>query len=259
MESTQLQPIPQDNNHFPAVANGTIGSDEIQTVNARELHKFLEIGRQFADWIKDRIQQYDFQENQDYVLVSQNNEIKKQGGDRRSIDYHLSLDMAKELCMVERNDKGKQARAYFIECERKLKTLTPQIDFSDPQILLGVVKHLQVEVDKKDEIIAEQVTRLKKLDRLENAAGSMCISDAAKTLKVQNKWLFNFMHARRWIFKRVGNKNWLAYDDKRKSGYLEHDDHIYIDKEGNERVSTRVLVTAKGLVKLAELIEQPLH
>jgi len=249
------------NNQFPIVGNGKIGTQETQTINARDLHKFLESKRQFANWIQERIQQYDFVEGRDYVVIEEvsNNFVKKPSGGRPSKEYHISLDMAKELSMVERNEKGRQARAYFIECERRAKSPIPAIDFSDPQILLGVVNHLQIEVSKKDEIIAGQTERLKKLDRLECAQGSMCISDAAKTLKVQVKWLFQFMQSRRWIFKRVGNKSWLAYDDKRKSGYMEHDDHIYFDKEGNERVSTRALVTAKGLVKLAELIEQPLH
>lgn len=71
--------------------------------------------------------------------------------------------------------------------------------------------------------------------------------------------IWSGLEARRWIFKRVGNKNWLAYDEKRKAGYMEHDDHLYMDNEGRERIATRALVTAKGLVKLAELLEQPLH
>lgn len=133
------------------------------------------------------------------------------------------------------------------------------IDYSDPAILIGVMNHLQIENKKKDELIAEQEQHLKKLDRLEGAKGSMCISDAAKTLGVKRDDLFRFLDSRRWIFKRSGNKSWLAYDEKRRAGYMEHDDHLYIDAEGRERVATRALVTAKGLVKLAELLNQPLH
>lgn len=133
------------------------------------------------------------------------------------------------------------------------------LDFSDPRVVLGVIGHLQGEVAKKDEIIAEQGGRLKKLDRLEGAKGSMCITDAAKTLDVKRDHLFQFMSSRRWIYKRPGNKNWLAYDTIRHAGYLEHEDHLYLDNEGRERVAPRVLVTAKGLVKLAELLERPLH
>lgn len=84
-----------------------------QAVNARDLHAFLEVGKDFSNWMKDRINQYEFTENQDFVcspvLASEG-----RGGHNR-IDYHLSLDMAKELSMVERNEKGKQARQYFIE------------------------------------------------------------------------------------------------------------------------------------------------
>lgn len=137
---------------------------------------------------------------------------------------------------------------------------TPKaLDFSDPRVVLGVIGHLQGEVAKKDEIIAEQGGRLKKLDRLEGAKGSMCISDAAKTLDVKRDFLFHFMQTRRWIFKRAGSKNWLAYDTIRHAGYMEHDDHLYMDNEGRERVSTQALVTAKGLVKLADLLDKPLH
>ncbi len=80
-----------------------------------------------------------------------------------------------------------------------------------------------------------------------------------QTLGTGRDALFARLQAERWIFKRAGNKNWLAYDDKRRSGYLEHDDHLYTDNEGRERVATRVLVTAKGLVKLAEVLNRPLH
>ena len=85
------------------------------TVNARELHAFLQNKDHFATWIKDRITQYDFVENQYVVIYS---EFSEKG--RPRVEYALSLDMAKELSMVERTDKGKQARQYFIDCEKRL-------------------------------------------------------------------------------------------------------------------------------------------
>lgn len=90
--------------------------DGKQTVNARDLHAFLEVGSAFNDWIARRIQEYDFQDGKDFHSVMS----KSQGG-RPSKEYHVSIDMAKELAMVERSPKGKQARAYFIDCEKKLK------------------------------------------------------------------------------------------------------------------------------------------
>lgn len=99
-----------------------IGGQTIETVNARDLHSFLEVGKVFANWIKDRIDQYNFIENLDYVVIAEtgNNPL----GGRPSREYAIGIDMAKELAMVERNDKGRQARQYFIECERRLKQQT---------------------------------------------------------------------------------------------------------------------------------------
>lgn len=94
-----------------------------QAVNARDLHAFLGTKRDFSTWIKDRIDKYDFVENQDYQTIkfdSPNLVNQKRGGDRRSIEYALSISMAKELSMIENNDRGKQARKYFIACESKL-------------------------------------------------------------------------------------------------------------------------------------------
>ncbi len=93
-----------------------------KAVSARELHQFLEVQTKFGDWINRRIEEYGFIENQDFILISQNWEIKnKRGGDRKSKEYILTMDMAKELSMVERNEKGKQARRYFIEVEKRAK------------------------------------------------------------------------------------------------------------------------------------------
>ena len=88
-----------------------------RAVNARDLHTFLESKQKFADWIKSRIEQYGFIENQDYqILASENYEASWGGGNK--VEYALSLDMAKELSMVERNQRGKEARSYFISCEK---------------------------------------------------------------------------------------------------------------------------------------------
>jgi Rha family phage regulatory protein len=134
------------------------------------------------------------------------------------------------------------------------------IDFTDPKVLLGCLEHLQGQVKQRDAMIAEQGERLVKLDRIEGSAGSMCISTAAKTLKVAPlKNLFATMQAHRWIFKRPNSSDWLAREDKRRAGYLEHADYQYTDSAGQERVRSRVLVTAKGLVKLAELLSKPKH
>lgn len=107
-----------------------------QAVNARDLYNFLESKRGFAHWITDRIQKYDFVENKDYCKlyydVFGNRLIINEGGEAptdnqqvkiNKIEYVLTLNMAKELAMVENNDKGREARKYFIQCEEEFKAM----------------------------------------------------------------------------------------------------------------------------------------
>lgn len=153
-------------------------------------------------------------------------------------------------------------RAKIVDRWMELEAGAPSaamLDPSDPKVMLAVFSHLQQQVAEKDGIIAIQTEQVKKLERIDAALGSMCVRDAAKTLSVRPVDLTNFMVGRRWIYKRTGNKNWVAYQDKIQAGYLEHADYLYFDEQGRERVSTRALVTAKGLVKLAELLNQPLQ
>ncbi|RIV20320.1 phage antirepressor protein [Fibrisoma montanum] len=105
-------------NELIRVATNEQGS---QVVSARELHSFLESKQQFADWIKNRIDKYGFVEDQDFTTFS---EIYEKG--RPRINYALTLDMAKELAMVEANEKGQQARRYFIECEKQYRQVAPK-------------------------------------------------------------------------------------------------------------------------------------
>lgn len=94
------------------------GPDGAYLCDARELHSRLQVGRDFSNWIKDRIEQYGFSEGEDYSPNLANNPGKR--GKPRT-DYHLSLDMAKELAMIENNDIGRQVRRYFIQAEKELR------------------------------------------------------------------------------------------------------------------------------------------
>ncbi|MBD9419844.1 antA/AntB antirepressor family protein [Achromobacter sp. ACM04] len=109
-------------NHLIPVGTCQIGGQAVPAANARDLHSFLEVGKDFSTWIKDRIDQYAFVEHQDFEVFTEIGENLR--GGRPIKEYVLTLDMAKELSMVERNAKGKQARQYFIECERRLHDQT---------------------------------------------------------------------------------------------------------------------------------------
>ena len=132
-----------------SVFNGTIANETTLLVNARDLHTFLGVGKRFASWITERIAEYGFVENQDYILVSPNREIKGRGGDRRSKDYHLTLDTAKETAMVERNEKGRQIRRYFIECEKRLRQQETKVEKVLSGFMPAIMEAIKLE-DKKE-------------------------------------------------------------------------------------------------------------
>ena len=109
-----------------------IGGIEQICVNARELHAFLEVGKDFSTWIKQRIEECGYKENQDFRIFPQNwgkinpqpnQKVKPEGPGRGrpAKEYIITLDMAKELCMIERNPKGRIARRYFIEMEKRAR------------------------------------------------------------------------------------------------------------------------------------------
>jgi phage anti-repressor protein len=120
------------------VVKQKIGEIEQQTVNARDLHAALEVKTKFVDWIKNRLIQCGYIENQDFVSFP---EIRKrETGASYLTEYLLTIDVAKEICMMERNDKGRQIRRYFIECERRLLDLSKQaaVEFeSRPSLVQG--------------------------------------------------------------------------------------------------------------------------
>lgn len=101
------------NSNLIPVFNGLIQNQPVQLCNARELHTFLEIQTRYNDWIKNRINEYGFIQDEDYLVITE----RTNGRPRK--EYHITLDMGKELGMVERNERGRQIRKYFIECERR--------------------------------------------------------------------------------------------------------------------------------------------
>jgi phage anti-repressor protein len=119
----------QDNSIIPITSHIVSGLEE-QCVNARDLHHFLDVGRDFSNWVKARIEEYQFVEGQDFIVCSPKRATKQRGGSNR-LDYFLTLEMGKELSMIENNDKGRKVRRYFIECERRAKQ--PRVD---PEFLM---------------------------------------------------------------------------------------------------------------------------
>jgi len=128
---------------------GELAGENQQLVNARDLHDTLESKQKFSDWIKDRIEKYGFVESEDYRFLNlrsgDNQGLRRflPGGNKT--EYHLSLDMAKELAMLEANDKGMQARRYFIQMEKLARQEIPAVFRRQHDVRPGQVESLQIE------------------------------------------------------------------------------------------------------------------
>ena len=104
----------------------SVNNQPLPTVSARELHRFLEVGRDFSTWIKDRIEEFGYESGRDF-LVNTGSPISGSGefNPCPPKEYHLTLDMAKELAMIERSPMGRVARKYFIKCEQLAREAVP--------------------------------------------------------------------------------------------------------------------------------------
>lgn len=133
MQSLQPLSPPAGQDTLIPCFTGQIGATLGPVCKARDVHGFLQVGRDFPTWFQDRVEKYGFVENQDFALMPRNGEIKNgRGGDRRSKDYLTSLDMAKELAMVANNDQGAAARRYFIAMEKQALKLMGQTPIGEP-------------------------------------------------------------------------------------------------------------------------------
>ena len=220
----------------------TINGNAVETVNAKELHEFLEVRSKFADWIKNRISEYDFTVNQDFTTVSKNLE---NGG--RSIDYYITLDMAKELSMVERNEKGKQARQYFIECERKLRETQAKLA---PKTYVEALRTLADEVEAHEQTkqtLAIAEPKAQYFDKLVERNLLTNFTTTAKEFGIKRKDFINYLLGNGYIY-RDQQGNLLPY--------ATHVPHLFEVKEYSKDAHSGVqtLVTPKGRETLRLLL-----
>lgn len=232
------------------VGVSNFGQAEIKTVNARDLHSFLGAKKDFSSWMKKQIQRARLVENRDFVTVT----LPGEGGRFSAIEYHLSLDSGKHVAMLSGTDKGFEVREYFIECERQVQA-PKALPSNYKEALLRLVE--QVEANEKLQItIAEQEPTVKAYDRMCLADGLLNITNTAKTLQINpNQRLFAYMASNGWIYRRVGGKGWVAYQDRIAQGYMTHKVTTVQTSDGREKVVEQVLVTPKGVAKLAKVFE----
>lgn len=227
-----------------------------QLVSARELHEFLEVKSKYADWIKNRIKKYDFEENQDFVTVSK---ILENGG--KEYDHAITVEMAKELSMVENNDKGKQARKYFIQCEKKLKEINqPKLPTTYKEALLQLVaaeeekERLQLENKQQEQIIGELKPKADYTDVILKSNSLVTITQIAKDYGMSGQEMNSLLHELKVQYKL--SDQWLLYSKYHNEGYT-HSETIPIKhKSGRLEPKMNTKWTQKGRLFLYELLKE---
>ena len=135
----------------------------------------------------------------------------------------------------------------------------PIVMLNDPDVLRRTLLSYSETVIKQKQIIQDQEPKVKALDRISTANGSLCITDAAKQLQVQPSTLFDWLSFHKWIYKRVGSSSgWIAYQRVIQQGLIEHKTTILIRPDGSEKATTQARITPKGLTKLSEMFSSDL-
>lgn len=176
--------------------------------------------------------------------------------DARGFVAEINLDYTHTMTLIA-GYKVKLRKAIidkWQELERQVSAapIDPMRALNDPAAMRGLLLTYTEKVLALQDEVAELSPKADALDRIATADGSLCITDAAKTLQVQPKVLFSFLRSHRWIYSRPSGSGDIAYQDKLASGLLEHKTTEIRRSDGSEKVTTQVRVTPKGLTRLAK-------
>lgn len=212
-----------------------------RAVNARDLHMFLEIGKDFSSWMKAQIERCDLTQNIDYEAFTQKVDNSNGIGYSRKTEYALSLNAAKEISMMSQTERGKQARRYFIACEEKLKQVMPPTP-SLPTTYLEALKALVAAEEEKVQLQLANQSMQPKAAYFDNLVERNLLTnfrDTAKQIHIPQNKFIDLLLENKFLYRdQKGElKPYSDYTPK----YFEMKDW-----ERNGKVGVQVLVTPKG-------------
>ncbi|HFI0021298.1 TPA: phage antirepressor KilAC domain-containing protein [Streptococcus suis] len=222
------------------IININLNDNQEPVLSGRQLHEALEVKTPYSMWF-DRMVEYGFTENQDFLL---NNFVKQTGrGGHNKVDHIIKLDMAKEIAMIQRTDRGKQVRQYFIQIEK---------DFNSPEkimaraLLMADKKvhqlEAQIEADKSKVLFANAV---------EASATSILIGDFAKILRQngynigQNR-LFEWLRNNGFLIRKRGESYNMPTQRSMDMNLFEVKERTHHEPNGSIRISKTTKMTGKG-------------
>nr|DAJ42010.1 MAG TPA: KilAC domain protein [Caudoviricetes sp.] len=224
-----------------------LNDNQEPVVSGRQLHEALGVNSNYTTWF-DRMTEYGFTENEDYVLLSNFGNQTGRGGHNK-VDHIIKLDMAKEIAMIQRTDKGKEVRQYFIQVEK---------DFNSPEKIMARALKIadnkihkleaQMEADKPKVLFANAVSA---------SQTSILIGDFAKLLRQngleigQNR-LFIWLRENGFLINRKGNSWNMPTQRSMDRGLFEIKERTHHEPNGTIRISKTTKITGKGQVYFME-------
>ena len=226
-----------------------VNDNEEQTVSGRELHTFLEIETPYHKWFP-RMCEYGFAEKSDY-LVTDKNVHNSNGGKQSIVDHILKLDMAKELCMLARNEKGKQARQYFLEVEREWNS-PEKVMARALRIAEKTLSEVKTICAMQEQQIAEFKPIKEYVDTILSSEDTLTVSQIAADYGISAKKLNVILNEEK-IQHKV-NGQWLLYSNQMNKGYTKSRTFTVSKPDGGEKVIIDTMWTQKGRLKIHELL-----
>jgi anti-repressor protein len=235
------------------------------TLSGRELHEFLEIKTEYAKWF-ERMTEYGFTKGEDYLVhyydknssEVKNDDAEKMSANQRSakgiiINHEIKLDMAKEIAMIQRNEKGKQARKYFLEVEKAWNS--PEMIMKRAlEIANKRVENLQLENTQQKQIIGELKPKADYTDIILKNKGLVTITQIAKDYGLRGQALNDKLHELKIQYK-IGEQ-WLLYSKYHAKGYTHSETIPITRKNGMKDVNMITKWTQKGRLFIYELLKK---
>lgn len=217
------------------------------TVSGRELHEALGVETRYNDWFK-RMSEYGFTENEDFY----SNLSKTSESGRPSTDHQLTIPMAKEICMLQRNDKGKQFRQYFIRVEEAWNS--PEMIMKRAlEIANRKVQELETTVAVRDQQISELTPKASYYDVVLSCKDAISTTEIAKDYGKSAKWLNKLLHEKGIQFRQ--GEIWLLYQKYAEKGYTITKTQTYSGNDGAVHSKLHTYWTQKGRLFIYETLK----
>lgn len=226
---------------------------ERPTVNGRDLHDALQVKTAYKDWFP-RMCEYGFTEGTDFCSF-----LSESSGGRPAVNHQLSIDMAKQLCMIQRTDIGRKFRQYFIQVEEAWNlpeaVMARALQFANHQ--LALLKHQNMDLTEtvavQNQQILEMQPKVSYYDVVLNCKDIISTSAIAKDYGKSAIWMNRYLHEKGVQFKQ--SDIWLLYQKYAQKGYTSTKTHSYSGSDGEPHTKVHTYWTQKGRLFIYELMK----